>query len=154
MNHPAPVRRTAAALLACAALLVQAFPAGAAEAGKPNDKKIDFAADVQPILKASCVKCHGLDPEKPKKKPAAGLRLDDKSLAMKGGKTGRDIIPGDSKNSMLFKLLSGPVTLEDGKDLDPMPKVKKGQKWKPLSAAQVETLRLWIDQGADWPATK
>ena len=150
-NLPSPFRLTAAALLACAALLPSAQ---AEDAKKPNDRKVDFVADVQPIFKASCVKCHSLDPEKPKKKGAGGFRLDDKAAAFKGGKSGRAFNPGDSKNSMLFKLLSGPVSLEDNKEIDPMPKVKRGEKWKALPADQIETIRLWIDQGAEWPDAK
>jgi len=118
-------------------------------------KKVDFVKDVQPIFKASCVKCHGADPEKPGKKAAAKLWLDDKAAAMKGGKSGVAIVPGKSKDSLLFKLLSGPVTMtveDDDKEIAPMPKVKKGEKWKPLTDDQIATIKQWIDQGADWPA--
>jgi mono/diheme cytochrome c family protein len=121
-------------------------------------KKIDFVKDVQPIFKASCVKCHGADPDKPKKKAAAKLWLDDKTAAMKGGKSGVAIVPGDSKNSLLFKLLSGPVPKvdpdDDDKDIPPMPKAKRGEKWKALPDDQIATIKLWIDQGAQWPAAK
>ncbi|MDE2143546.1 MAG: hypothetical protein KGJ84_14155 [Elusimicrobia bacterium] len=137
------------ALLAAAVLLPVLVASASAD-----DRKIDFVKDVQPIFKASCVKCHQVDPKKPKKKPAAGFRLDDKASAFKGGKAGKDILPGDSRESKLYRLLNGPVTLEDGKDLDPMPKVKRHEKWKALPADQIETIRLWIDQGADWPAAK
>jgi mono/diheme cytochrome c family protein len=117
--------------------------------------KIDYVKDVKPIFEASCVKCHGLDPKKPKKKPAAGLRLDDKAAALKGGRSGAAIVPGDSKNSLLFKLLSGPVPrpskdADDDKDIAPMPKAKRGEKWKPLPDAQIAVIRQWIDQGATW----
>ncbi|MDE2511844.1 MAG: hypothetical protein KGL74_12040, partial [Elusimicrobia bacterium] len=108
------------ALLAAAVLLPILVSSASAD-----DRKIDFTKDVQPIFKASCVKCHHVDPRKPKKKPAAGFRLDDKAAAFKGGKAGKDIVPGDSRESKLYQLLNGPVTLEDGKDLDPMPKVKR-----------------------------
>jgi len=119
-----------------------------------DDKKIDFVTDIQPIFKESCVKCHSLDPKKPKKHGAGGFQLDDKTAAFKGGKAGSDILPGNSKDSLLVKLLSGPVTLpdsEEDKELDPMPKAKKGEKWKPLTADQIAIIRQWIDQGANWP---
>jgi mono/diheme cytochrome c family protein len=115
--------------------------------------KIDFAKDVAPIFKASCVKCHGLDPKHPMKKGAGGLRLDDKTLALKGGKSGAALVAGKSADSLLFKLLKGSVVVdEDGKDheIPAMPKVKKGEKWKSLPAAQVATIQQWIDQGANW----
>ena len=60
------------------------------------------------------------------------------------------MIPGDAKNSLLFKLLAGPVTMpeDDGtvdKDIPPMPKVKKGEKWIALKDADVATIKAWID---------
>ncbi len=53
--------------------------------GRAQDK-VDFAKQIQPILRQTCVKCHG--PEKQKGK----LRLDSKEVAMKGGK---DRLAGD-----------------------------------------------------------
>ena len=44
-----------------------------------GEDKVDFAKQIQPILRQNCVKCHG--PEKQKGK----LRLDSKEVAMKGG---------------------------------------------------------------------
>ena len=138
------------------ALLASLTLVGAASAADPADaKKVDFVKDVQPIFKASCVNCHSLDPKKPMKKGAGGLRLDDKAAALKGGKRGAVIIPGRPDESMLFKLLSGPVSFtisdDDEKEIPPMPKVKRGETFKPLTGAQIATIRLWIDQGAAWP---
>jgi mono/diheme cytochrome c family protein len=142
------------ATLVPAALISMFVLAGAARAQDPAAQKVDFVKDVQPIFKASCVKCHGVNQEEPKKKAASLLWLDDKKAAMKGGKSGVDIIPGNAKDSLLFKLLAGPVMVhveDDDKQVPPMPKVKKGQTWKPLSDQQVATIKLWIDQGANWP---
>jgi mono/diheme cytochrome c family protein len=146
-------------LLSPSAAAAQTPNAPAALPDAPEDPAaagpaVDYVKDVQPIFQASCVKCHGLDAEKPKKKPAAGFRLDDKAASMKGGRSGAAIVPGDSKNSLLFKLLSGPVTMPDkdeDKEIDPMPKVKRGEKWKPLSADQISVIQRWIDQGAKRP---
>ena len=41
--------------------------------------QMDFARDIQPLLKTHCLKCHG--PEKQK----GGLRLDHRAAALKGG---------------------------------------------------------------------
>jgi mono/diheme cytochrome c family protein len=131
------------------------LPFAAAAAAADDAAKIDFVRDVKPIFQESCVKCHGLDAAKPRKKPAAGLRLDDKAAALKGGRSGVSIVAGDAKNSLLFKLLSGsvprPVKGEDDKDIPPMPKAKRGEKFKPLTDAQIAAIRQWIDQGANWP---
>lgn len=131
------------ALLAVVAL---ARAASAADA-----KKVDFAKDVEPIFKASCVGCHGLDANKPKKKAAAKLRLDEEAEILKGGKSGAAVVPGDAKNSLLFKLLSGPVVMpkadeDEDKEIPPMPKVKRGDKWKPLTDDQIAVIKQWIDQ--------
>ena len=141
------VRPLGAPLLALWACVGVGALCGAARA---DERQVDFKKDIQPILKASCIKCHSEDPRNPRKHPAGGLRLDDKDAALKGGKTGNDIVPGKGEDSLLYKLLKGPVN-EGGDDIDPMPKAMRGQKWKPLPPKQVELIKTWIDQGANWP---
>src|SRR6188474_615974 len=58
--------------------------------------KIDFDADIKPILAAHCVKCHG--PAKQK----GGLRLDTREQALGGGNSGAVIAPGKSAESKLI----------------------------------------------------
>jgi len=96
--------------------------------------RIDFVRDVQPIFRASCLKCHG--PEKPK----AQFRLDARAPAMKGGVGGKAILPGRGADSLLIKLLLA----TDHEERMP-------RKAGPLTKAQIDLLRAWIDQGADWP---
>jgi len=130
--------------------------AAVARADDAPAAKVDYVKDVKPIFDKSCVKCHSLDADKPRKKAAAGFRMDDKTAMFKGGRSGKAIIPGDSKNSLLFKLLSGPVPRpspsdDDDKDIDPMPHAKRHEKWKALPAEQIAVIRAWIDQGAQMP---
>ena len=34
-----------------------------------------------------------------------------------------------------------------------MPKPRgRGEQFKPLADEQIQTIKLWIDQGAEWPA--
>lgn len=138
----------AAVVLAVGALAWRmACPAAAA------DKTVSFSKDIQPVLKAHCIMCHSLDPKKPKKKAAAGFRLDDPAAAMKGGKFGKAIVAGNANDSMLYQLLIGPVPRQDDpdKDIDAMPKpFKRGAKWKPLPKDQIELIKEWIDQGASF----
>jgi hypothetical protein len=96
--------------------------------------KIDFAKDIQPIIKSTCVECH--NPKKVKGK----LRLDNKADAMKGGKEGKDIVPGKADDSLMYKLLIA----KDPDDRMPQDK-------DPLPAAQIEKIKQWINQGAPWP---
>src|SRR6266446_352694 len=99
--------------------------------------KIDFSKEIQPILQQSCVKCHG--PEKQKGK----LRLDSKEGAFKGGKDGVVIIAGDAEKSELYRR----IILPKGND-DVMP-----NEGEPLTKAQTDLFRDWINQGAVWPDT-
>ena len=111
------------------------------------DQKVSYSKDVKPIFEASCIKCHHVDDKH--KKAASGFRLDDPELAMKGGDSGKSIVPGNANDSLLYKLLKGPATVKDD-EVEAMPKAKKGEKWKALPADQIETIKKWIDQGAKW----
>jgi len=114
-------------------LLLGLLSAGAA-AQDAAPAPVDFVRDVQPLLKEHCVACHG------EKKQKGQLRLDAKTLAMRGGVSGRSIVPGNGKDSRLVTIL-----LEPNAD-DRMP-----QKADPLPKEKIDLLRLWIDQGAAWP---
>ena len=96
---------------------------------------VDFTRDVKPILEKHCYDCHGAEKQK------NGLRLDVKAHAFKGGEDhGVPIVPGKSADSVLIKFVSG----EDEDNIMP----PKGER---LTAAEVNTLRAWIDEGAVWP---
>ncbi len=99
------------------------------------DAKVDFIKDIQPIFQESCIKCHG--PEKQK----GDLRLDSKETAFKGGKDGAVITSGHADKSDLYRR----ITLAAGED-DIMP-----SKGDPLTKAQTDLIRDWINQGAVWP---
>ena len=98
-----------------------------------NATKVNYTTDVEPILRANCYRCHG--PEKAK----GGLRLDSKAAAFSGGNSGPAIIPGNSKRSLLIQRTLG---LGDGPRMP--------FKAPPLTSGQIRSLRLWIDQGAEW----
>src|SRR5258708_39450418 len=60
--------------------------------------EVDFTHDIQPLLKARCLGCHG------SKLQMHGLRLDLKAAAFKGGESGVPaIVPGNSSQSLLVK---------------------------------------------------
>ena len=63
-----------------------------------DQKGVTFDKDILPLFKASCVGCHN---EQANRKPRGGLRLDTLDAALKGGKDGKMVIPGDSTNSLL-----------------------------------------------------
>lgn len=102
------------------------------------EERVRFARDVLPILSDNCFQCHGPD-EKARK---AGLRLDLREGALSKAKSGESaIVEGASQNSELMRRL----TTTDPESVMPPPKTNRK-----LSATQIETLRLWIDQGATW----
>src|SRR5580658_10941616 len=105
------MKRIPAIVLAVGGLLLAGFPA-AAQDRPPNkwditkidvsklppasDKKdLTFDKDIEPIFKVSCVGCHG------EKRPRHDLRLDSLDDALKGGREGKMIVPGDSSKSLL-----------------------------------------------------
>ena len=100
-------------------------------------KKIDFAKDIQPILEFNCVSCHKEGHDK------GGLRLETRSLAIKGGDNGKTLTPGKPGESSLYTSTTLPA---DHDDL--MPPAKKGG---PLPKESLELLKAWIEQGAVWP---
>src|SRR5262245_30389722 len=116
-------------------LLVLATAPGLAPAAAPPPGKVDFTRDVRPILQRACVTCHGAE------KQRGGLRLDDGTLALRGGNSGAVLKPGDAAHSHLLARVTS---------TDPDTKMPPGKR-KPLSAAEVALLRAWVDQGAQWP---
>ncbi|HEY2786202.1 MAG TPA: PSD1 and planctomycete cytochrome C domain-containing protein [Fimbriiglobus sp.] len=94
----------------------------------------DFAKEIQPLFAKHCVACHG--PEKQK----GGLRLDRKTDALRGGDSGRVIVPRAAAKSLLYRYVAG---LEKETVMPP-----EGPR---LTAAEVAALKTWIEGGAIWP---
>lgn len=91
--------------------------------------KIDFPKDVLPILRQNCVPCHGPAQQ------SSGMRLDRKSSVI----SRRRVVPGNSDNSLLFHRIMGN---EYGIQMPPT---------GPLRPEQIDIIKTWIDQGANWP---
>lgn len=106
-----------------------------AAAALQADDKIDFAKSIKPVLEKRCVECHS------EKKTKGELRLDTRELALKGGDSGNAIVAGKADESLMVKRIS----LPDGHD-DIMP-----PKGDPLSKAEIELIKKWINEGANWP---
>ncbi|MCW5963829.1 MAG: PSD1 domain-containing protein [Bryobacterales bacterium] len=95
---------------------------------------LDFHRDIEPIFKANCYGCHAGT------KPQAQLRLDAGVAALKGGSSGKVILPGDAKSSRLVHRVRG----EGGEQRMPL-------RQQPLTDTQIALLERWIDAGAVWP---
>jgi hypothetical protein len=90
--------------------------------------RVDFARDIQPIFETSCQGCHGA------KAQMGQLRLDAKAVAL------RTVKPGNSAGSSLYQRVAGTS------DQARMP-----MGAKPLAAGQIELIKRWIEEGAEWP---
>ncbi len=105
---------------------------GSATAAEPNVAKESFREQVAPILERHCVRCHNDEDHK------GGLSLATGAGARKGGDSGLAIAPGKPVDSLLLTYIEG--------EKPEMPKNAPA-----LSKADVETIRAWIQAGADWP---
>src|SRR5260370_38816868 len=120
-----------ATLYTCCAFIA-AIPAMASA----EDRKPDAAATperILPLLESRCIACHGPDAQE------GGLRLDSRGAALKGGKHGPALKPGQPKESLLLQ-----AALHEKNELAMPPKEK-------LSAGELNALETWIRSGAPCP---
>src|SRR5215470_2644036 len=115
-------------------LVMMAISFAAAQVKLPPSasSKVDYKKDIQPLLAAKCYSCHGPDVQQ------AGLRLDLRQNALRGGDYGPVIKIGDSAASKLIRRL---VDGDGGLQMPPA---------GPLSNEEIGLLRAWIDQGAEF----
>ncbi len=108
-------------------------------------ERVDFEAEVLPILEKRCLSCHRApyeDSTGRTKNPKAGLRLDSRGWMLHGSDTGAVLVPGQPDKSLMYQL-----TVLPDDDADIMP-----AKGKPLTKAQTDLLQRWISEGADFGA--
>ncbi|MEO6755200.1 MAG: DUF1549 domain-containing protein, partial [Chthoniobacteraceae bacterium] len=104
----------------------------------PAAESLRYNRDIRPILSDNCFACHG--PDKANQK--APLRLDVREVAIAPVKSGDiAIVPGDvAKSTLVARILT-----DDADEIMPPPK-----SHKKLTAAQKETLKRWIAEGAKY----
>ena len=96
----------------------------------PGAATIDYQRQVHTILATQCLGCHSAE------RRSGGLSLASYADALEGGRSGAAIRPGEAAGSLLVGRITGQVP----------PSMPLG---KPaLSAGDVATIRLWIDEGA------
>ncbi len=118
-------------------LLTALLAGGPIEAAPlPPERRASYDADIAPIFAAKCAACHaGTLTE-------GGLSLATHELAMKGGKRGPAIRPGDAGGSFLWASSAHrakPVMPPKSEDND-------------LTPTEVALLKRWIDAGAAGPS--
>src|SRR5262249_22493238 len=102
------------------------------ERAKSQARPPSFPDEIQPLLQAKCVRCHG------EKALKGDLDLRAEAGIRKGGETGPVLVAGKPDESLLFE------KVQTGK----MPPGKKDR----LGEAEVELLRRWIAGGARFRA--
>lgn len=97
-------------------------------------KKVDFSAEVKPILNKHCISCHG------GVKRNAKFSLLFRHEALDTAESGkRVIVPGDPGHSELVRR----ITSND-------PDVRMPYKEEPLTKHEIDILTQWISEGAEW----
>ena len=96
---------------------------------------VDFATQIQPIFASKCYSCHGDEQHE------SGLRINSRDAAVQGGDNGPLFKAGDGAGSTLIQVLTGEHEFVERMPVDA----------EPLSAEQIELIRTWVDQGAEWP---
>lgn len=97
---------------------------------------INYDQHVKPIFRRFCLKCHGEDTQK------ADLNLQGYASALAGGSGGKVLIAGRTSMSLLYEA----ITNEDAAARMP-------PNSPPLPEKEIETIRLWIEQGLRESAT-
>ena len=99
-----------------------------------SSPKVDFSADVKPILNKKCITCHG------GVKAKGGFSVLFREEALANTESGKPaIIPGDPEGSEMIRR----ITVSD-------PEERMPYKHEPLSKEEISILKRWIRQGAQW----
>jgi len=103
----------------------------------PGAPTVDFKKHVQPIFAKHCYDCHSVA----KKKEKAGFVFDDVERFANDVGPGRIVVPKKVDESDLIPIVMG----SNGKKA--MPPEGKDK----LSSKEIETLKTWIEEGANLP---
>ena len=101
-----------------------------------SSPRVSFNDDIRPIFAKHCVGCHG------GVKQASGLSFIYREMALAEADSGlAAIVPGHAADSYLMDRVTDP---------DPESRMPPGDHGAALTAEQIELLKRWIDQGAEW----
>jgi len=132
------LRVLAGAALILAASTAWVVAAGQAPAAAGTDAaRIRFNRDVRPIMSGTCFRCHGPD----ESSRMVGMRLDLREEAVKPRRNGTPIVPGDPDASLVVQRIFAD---------NPARQMPPVSIHKDLTAAQKDTIRRWIAEGAEY----
>lgn len=113
---------------------LESFRAFAASDSFPQDQLDRLNLQVRGIFAHNCYQCHSTEKRK------GDLALDHEEGVFAGGESGPVLVAGSAAESELVRRLILPRSHDDA-----MP-----PKGKTLQPAEIELVKLWIDQGAHW----
>ncbi len=114
-------------------LWLSSVTVGAAQENEVSPKNIDFVRDVAPLLDRRCATCHVGDRAK------AGLDIEDRETVL------QYVEPGDPENSSLWSDYLNAESPHHNPATSVMP--LRG----PIPQNELNIVKSWIQQGADWP---
>lgn len=98
-----------------------------------GNERVSFVEDIAPFMVNLCVGCHSGNGQGMQR---TGLALDTFEKMMRGGRGGRVVLPGNTKDSKLWQLVG---------EQDPI-KMPQGQAR--ITRTNHTNLRIWIEEGA------
>ena len=101
-----------------------------------GETAVSFSQDIKPILDQNCMQCHSVGGEG---EVASGFSMATYEDLLKGARFGPMIIAGDAEGSNMLVLMEGRA--------DPSISMPHGEN-KRVSKEDIQTIRLWIEQGA------
>ena len=121
----------------CVLMLALFVDGVAARAQSADSDRVDFNRDIRPILSNACIKCHGPDGSKRE----VDLRLDrrESAFADRDGKPA--FVLGQPFQSEAYKRITS---------TDPDQRMPPADSGLALTKTQIELIRKWIEQGAEW----
>ena len=99
--------------------------------------KVSFNRDIRPIISNKCFFCHG--PSEKSRKAELRLDLENEAFREKNG------IAAFVRNSLEDSEAWHRIISDDPDEVMPPPKFKKE-----LTKAEINTIKTWIEQGAEW----
>jgi mono/diheme cytochrome c family protein len=103
-----------------------------------DERPVDFALQVKPILADRCVACHNADTT------LGELNLQSREFAMRKRKGGPVIVPNEPDKSPFYLTLTLPPS---------NPKAMPATAHR-IPTDEIKLVRRWIQEGAKWPEGK